>query len=339
MGTPLPRRTATPTSEPAVYPRRMTPLRIAFLGNDPWSVPPLEALAASKAIDVALVVTNPPRPAGRGSKLRPTTVAEAARAAGLPLLETAGVRSGEGLEALGAIAPDSIVVVAYGELLIADVLDLPRLGCVNLHFSLLPRWRGAAPVQRAILGGDAATGVSVMLMDEGLDTGPLLATREEPIGPQDDAGGLGERLARVGGALLVETLPRLAAGEVEPMSQDAEGATYAAKFVPEERELDWTGSVFELDRRIRALVPEPGARTRFRGEALKILRSRPSEIGDMLSAIPQPGEVRVHGDGVVRVGTGEGSLDLLEVAPAGRRRMDAAAWARGARIEPGERLG
>jgi len=317
----------------------MTPLRIAFLGNDPWSVPPLEALAASNAIEVALVITNPPRPAGRGSKLRPTSVAEATREAGLPLLETAGVRSGEGIEALRAIAPDAIVVVAYGELLTADVLDLPRFGCVNLHFSLLPRWRGAAPVQRAILEGDAATGVTVMLMDEGLDTGPILATREARISAGDDAGAVGERLAQIGGALLVETLSRLAAGEIEPTAQDPEGTAYAAKILPEEREIDWTRSAFELDRRIRALAPEPGARTTFRGGALKILRSRPSEIGYMLAAIPQPGEVRVHGDGVVRVGTGEGSLDLDEVAPAGRKRMDAAAWARGARIEPGERLG
>jgi len=317
----------------------MTPLRIAFLGNDPWSVPPLEALAASDEVEVVLVVTNPPRPAGRGSKLRPTAVADAARGAGLPLRETTGVRSGEGFEALAALALDVIVVVAYGELLTADVLRLPRLGCVNLHFSLLPRWRGAAPVQRAILEGDAVTGVSVMLMDEGLDTGPVLAVREDAIRPGDDAGALGERLAVIGGALLVETLPRWAAGEIEPTSQEDAGGVYAAKIPRGERELDWTRSVFELDRRIRALAPEPGARTTFRDGSLKILRSRLSEIGYMLSAVPEPGEIRVHGDGVVRVGTGEGSLDLLEVAPAGRKRMDAAAWARGARIEPGERLG
>ncbi|MEO8476381.1 MAG: methionyl-tRNA formyltransferase [Actinomycetota bacterium] len=315
-------------------------IRVAFLGNDPWSVPPLETLGgASETFEIARVVTNPPRPAGRGSKLRPTSVAHAARAAGLPLLETAGVRSGEGLEALRALAPDAIVVVAYGELLTADVLDLPRFGCVNLHFSLLPRWRGAAPVQRAILEGDGATGVTAMLMDEGLDTGPILATREEPIGPRDDAGTLGQRLAGIGGALLVDTLPRLVAGEIEPVSQDHAGAVYAAKIVLEERELDWTRSVSEVDRRIRALAPEPGARTTFRGGALKILRARRSEIGDKLMAVPESGEIRVYGDGVVRVGTGEGSLDLLEVAPAGRRRMDAAAWARGARIQPGERLG
>jgi methionyl-tRNA formyltransferase len=317
----------------------MTPLRVAFLGNDPWSVPPLEALASSDAVEVALVVTNPPRPAGRGSKLRPTAVADAARGAGLPLRETTGVRSGEGFEALVALAPDAIAVVAYGEILTGDVLDLPRLGCVNLHFSLLPRWRGAAPVQRAILEGDAATGVSVMLMDEGLDTGPILATREEPIGPQDDAGGLGERLARIGGALLVETLPRVAAGEVEPTAQDGIAAVYAAKILPEERELDWMHSAAALDRRIRALAPEPGASTTFRRAPLKILRARPVEHGYVLASLPTRGEIRVHRDGAVFVSTTGGTLELLEVAPAGRKRMDAAAWARGARIEPGERLG
>ncbi len=318
----------------------MTPLRVAFLGNDPWSVPPLESLASSEAVEVALVVTNPPRPAGRGSTLRATAVAEAARASGLAVLETPGVRSGEGFEALAALAPDVIVVVAYGELLTPDVLDLPRLGCVNLHFSLLPRWRGAAPVPRAILEGDAVTGVTVMLMDEGLDTGPVLAVREERIGPEDDAGGLGERLARIGGWLLVETLPRVTAGELEPTAQDHEAAVYAAKILPHERELDWTRSVAELDRRIRALAPEPGARTTFRGRLLKILRAHRSEIGGYApNAIPGPGEIRVYREGAVRVGTGEGSLDLLEIAPAGRNRMDAAAWARGARIEPGERFG
>lgn len=317
----------------------MTPVRVAFLGNDPWSVPPFEALAASEAVEVALVVTNPPRPAGRGSRLRATAVAAAARTGGLALLETAGVRSGEGFEAVAALAPDAIVVVAYGELLTADVLDLPRLGCVNLHFSLLPRWRGAAPVQRAILEGDAVTGVTVMLMDEGLDTGPVLATREEPIGPEDDAGGLGERLARTGGALLVEILPRLAAGRIEPTSQDHAAAVYAAKILPEERELDWMQSAFAIDRRIRALAPEPGATTMFRRAPLKVLRARPVEHGYVIAAAQRRGELRVQKDGTVHVSTADGSLDLLEVAPAGRKRMDAAAWARGARIEPGERLG
>jgi len=318
----------------------MTPLRVAFLGNDPWSVAPLEALDASDAIDVALVVTNPPRPAGRGSKLRSTAVADAARASGLPLLETAGVRSGDGFEALAALAPDVIVVVAYGELLTPDVLDLPRLGCVNLHFSLLPRWRGAAPVQRAILEGDATTGVTVMLMDEGLDTGPVFATREEPIGPEDDSGSLGERLAQIGGALLVETLPKVAAGRLEPIAQDHAATTHAAKIRPDERVIHWGMAAVGIEHQVRGLSPVPGARTTFRGETLKVLRARLLEPGYQLDE-PVPGSAGIvwHQDGAVVVSTGERALELIDVAPAGRKRMDAAAWARGARIEPGERLG
>jgi methionyl-tRNA formyltransferase len=151
-------------------------MRVAFLGNDAWSVPPLRALAGAADIEIELVVTNPPRPAGRGSELTATAVEETARELGLPLLEVDGVRGGEGFRALDELEPDGLVVVAYGEILTPEVLDIPRLGSVNVHFSLLPRWRGAAPVQRAILEGDEITGVTVMLMDEGMDTGPILAT-------------------------------------------------------------------------------------------------------------------------------------------------------------------
>ena len=173
-------------------------MRIAFLGNDTWSVPSLRALAAADDVDVELVLTNPPRPAGRGSQLTPTAVADAAGALDLPLLEVDRVRDGEGFDALDAMEPDAIVVVAYGEILTPDVLDIPRLGAVNVHFSILPRWRGAAPVARAILEGDEVTGVTVMLMDEGLDTGPVLLTAETPIGEDEDEGSLGARLAELG---------------------------------------------------------------------------------------------------------------------------------------------
>jgi methionyl-tRNA formyltransferase len=204
-------------------------VRVAFLGNDPWSVPPLEALVAAQGIDVALVVTNPPRPAGRGSRLRPTAVAEAAREEHLPLVEVPRVRDGEGFEALrDAVAGEDVeafVVVAYGELLTPDVLGLPPLGCVNLHFSLLPRWRGAAPVQRAILAGDVVTGITLMLMDEGLDSGPVLAVVETPIGARETAGELGMRLAGLGARVLVEALPRWAAGAIVPRAQPPEDTT------------------------------------------------------------------------------------------------------------------
>jgi methionyl-tRNA formyltransferase len=314
-------------------------MRIVFLGNDLWSVAPLRALAASPGLDVALVVTNLPNPAGRGSELTPTAVSEAARADGLPLLEVAGVRDGEGFEALDTTDPDAVVVVAYGEILTPDVLDIPRLGCVNLHFSVLPRWRGAAPVQRALLEGDRITGITVMLMDEGLDTGPIVATTETPIGPDEDAGSLGDRLSEMAGALLVTSLRGLEEGSIEPRSQDHTAATYAPRLLPEERTLDWSQRADAIVRRVRAFAPDPGAVTKFRRGRLKVLRAQTGPIGGAAAEGLHPGLLRVHDDGTPVADVDGGVVALLEVAPAGRRRMRGEDWARGARIEPGERLG
>jgi methionyl-tRNA formyltransferase len=314
-------------------------MRIAFLGNDLWSVAPLRVLAASPDLDVALVVTNPPKPAGRGSELTPTAVSEAARADGLPLLEVAGVREGEGFEALDTSDPDAVVVVAYGEILTPDVLDIPRLGCVNLHFSVLPRWRGAAPVQRAILEGDRITGITVMLMDEGLDTGPIVATTETPIGPDEDAGSLGARLSEMGGDLLVTSLRGLEEGSIEPRSQHHSLATYAPRLLPDERTLDWSQRADAIVRRVRAFAPDPGAVTKFRRGRLKVLRAQAGPIGGAAAEGLHPGLLRVDDDGTPVADVDGGVVLLLEVAPAGRRRMKGEDWARGARIEPGERLG
>lgn len=312
-------------------------MRVVFLGNDPWSVPSLEALDAADGIDVELVITNPPRPAGRGARLTPTPVAEAARHGGIPLAEVAGVRDGAGSAFVDEARPDAMIVVAYGEILPARVLDVPRLGTVNLHFSLLPRWRGAAPVQRAILEGDDVTGVSVMLLDEGLDTGPVLASLEAPIHPDDDAGGLGERLARLGAPLLVEHLRALGAGTAVPVSQNEAAATYAAKPRPEERVIDWADEADPIVRRVRAFAPTPGATTTFRNVTLKVLRAVARGEGDTPESAGSPGEVFVGRDGVPLVATSVGEVALLEVAPAGRARMSGADWARGARLERGER--
>ncbi|HET9671929.1 MAG TPA: methionyl-tRNA formyltransferase, partial [Actinomycetota bacterium] len=248
-------------------------IRVAFLGNDRWSVPTLRALDEAHDVEVTLVVTNPPRPAGRGSEPRATSVAVEARGRGLPLLEVAGVRSGEGLEALRRGDADAFVVVAYGELLLAEVLDLPRLGSVNVHFSVLPRWRGAAPVQRAILEGDERTGVTVMVMDEGMDTGPILATVEVPIVDDEDAGALGARLAELGAPLLVESLRRFEAGAIAPRPQEHGAATYAPKLTAADRPIEWSSRSDTIVRRVRALAPAPGALTTFRGLPLKILRA------------------------------------------------------------------
>jgi methionyl-tRNA formyltransferase len=314
-------------------------MRVAFLGNDPWSVPPMRALAEAPDVEVALVVTNPPRPAGRGSELTPTAVAEAARADGLPVLEVERVRNGEGFDALDTLEPDALVVVAYGEILTPDVLDIPRLGCLNLHFSVLPRWRGAVPVQRAILEGDETTGVTVMLMDEGLDTGPIVGTAETAIEPQEDAGSLGERLSALGGPLLVDALRELDAGSVQPTSQDHTAATYAPKLLPDERTLDWTQAAEAITRRVRAFAPDPGAVTTFRQGRLKVLRAEARAIGGAAADGLRPGMIRIDESGTALIDADGGVVAIIEVAPAGRKRMSGAEWARGARIQPGERLG
>jgi methionyl-tRNA formyltransferase len=312
-------------------------VRVVFLGNDRWSVPTLEALDDDDGIDVELVITNPPRPAGRGARLRPTPVAEAARDRGIRLAELEGVRDGPGLALIEESRPDAIVVVAYGQLLPPEVLDVPPLGTLNLHLSLLPRWRGAAPVQRAILEGDDVTGVSVMLLDEGLDTGPVLASLEEPIRSDDDAGSLGDRLARLGSPLLVEQLRALQAGTADPVAQDDAAATFAPKPRPEERVIDWMDAADRIVRRVRAFAPTPGARTTFRNAPLKVLRAAVRDDADGGEPADRLGEIRLAHDGVPVVAASAGSVALLEVAPAGRARMPGADWARGARLEPGER--
>jgi methionyl-tRNA formyltransferase len=309
------------------------PVRVAFLGNDPWSVPTLERLSRTEDVDVVLVVTNPPRPAGRGSTLTATAVSDAARRLALPLEERDTTRDDGFLERLRSLSPDVSIVVAYGELLSGEVLDVPRLGSVNVHFSLLPRWRGASPVQHAILAGDPVSGVTLMQMDAGLDTGPVLAHKEEPIGSEDDAGSLGARLAGIGAEMVARLLSDLAAGWVTSSPQEG-AATFAPKLGAADRAIDWSRPADELVRRIRAFAPDPGATTRFRAEDLKILRA--AEAG---SAEGAPGTIiRVDREGVV-VATGSGTVMLLEVAAAGKHRMPAADWARGVRDLAGGRLG
>jgi methionyl-tRNA formyltransferase len=306
-------------------------LRIVFLGNAALSVPALEALAAS-AHPIVQVVTRVPRPAPRGTGTVPTPVADAARTLGAPLREVQTVKSGPGLEALREPRADVLVVVAYGEILPLEVLRIPTLAPVNLHFSLLPELRGPAPVQRAILQGMVATGVSSMVMDEGMDTGPVLLQAEEPIDPEDDSGSLGARLAAVGGRLLLDTLDRLATGAIEPQPQDEARASYAPKLTTEDRRIDWTEGAPAVVRRVRALAPEPGASARFRGSPLKILSATERE------GAGEPGTViDVFRDGFV-VAAGDRAVAPLEVGPAGRKRMSAGEFVRGFRPEVGERV-
>lgn len=310
-------------------------MRIAFCGNDPWSVPALEAIAGVPELSIGLVVTNPPRPAGRGAVETPTAVAEVARARDLPLLETEGIGAGQGAAALTRLRPDVLVVVAYGQILDTATLAIPTAGALNLHFSLLPRWRGAAPVQWALIAGDAITGVTIMRMDAGLDTGPILGQLEEPIRADDDAGSLGARLASTGARLLVEILGALPRGGVPERAQDDRLATVAPRIGADQRVLDWSKPAAEIVRWVRGLAPDPGATTRFRGQPLKVLAAAEDHQGSRTD----PGVIASVSERGVLVGAGAGGVRLLSVAPAGRRRMAAAAWARGARFADDERLG
>jgi len=299
------------------------------MGSAGFAVPALEALARSGQT-IPLVLTQPPRPAGRGMSERRTPVHTAAERLGLPIATPATLREPGEQERLRALAPDLVVVAAYGLLLPEAVLAIPRLGCLNLHASLLPRWRGAAPIQRAILAGDRETGVCLMRMEKGLDTGPVYACRRTPIGPRETAGELHDRLAALAADLLLELLPAIAAGNAHPTPQPAEGVTYAAKIGPADQRLDFARTAVELDRQVRALSPAPGAWCLARGERLLVLEAEPVE-----------GPKRAPGEIValpLTVACGEGALALHRVQRAGRKAMSAAELQRGFPLPLGSRL-
>lgn len=316
-------------------------MRLVFVGNAAWSVPSVEALANSRH-EVAAVVTRAPRPGGRGNRPISTPVAESAVRLGLPLQEVETVKRDSGLEALVDARPDVLAVVAYGEILPKEVLEIPAVAPVNVHFSLLPKLRGAAPVQRAIMAGLERTGVTTIRMDEGMDTGPILLQAEEPIRPEDDSGSLGDRLAALGGRLLVETLDGLAAGTVEERPQDHAQATYAPKLKPEERIIDWSRSFEDTLRLVRAMAPDPGATTTFRERGLKVLRASPKGAPQVPSSFEwEPGQV-FFWDRELGILTGDPHpyvVRLDEVQPEGRRPMSGADFVRGYRPKPEERLG
>lgn len=294
-------------------------------------MPSLRALVDSP-IEVAAVVTNPDKPAGRGMELRPSPVKEEALGAGIEVLQPRRAREPELHEQLTALAPDVAVVVAYGSILPGPLLEVPRLGFVNLHFSLLPAYRGAAPVQRAVMDGVPTSGVSIMVLTEGMDEGPVLAAREVPVEPRDTAGTLGERMADLGAPLLVETITRYAAGDLQPVEQDHDAATYAPKISTEEARVDWTKPADEIVNLVRGLNPAPGAWTEWDGRRLKVWEVRPA--GEEL----EPGRLEHSGD-VLRAGTGTEAVELTDVQLAGKRRMGGGELARGLRPGPDARLG
>jgi methionyl-tRNA formyltransferase len=304
------------------------PLRLAFMGTPDFAEPTLDALHAAGHV-VAAVYAQPPRPAGRGQALRPSPVQARAEALGLAVRTPLRFRDPQTLAEFAALGLDAAVVVAYGQILPQAALDAPRLGCVNLHASLLPRWRGAAPVQRAVMAGDAETGVCAMRMEAGLDTGPVYARLATPIGPEETAGELAARLARLGAPLMLDTLAALAEGRAVATPQAGE-PLYAAKIAKEEGALDWSRPAAALAALTRGLSPAPGAFTTLAGERLKVLAAQP-ETGQ--------GAPGVALDDRLLVACGEGALRLTRVQRAGRPAMDAAAFLAGQPVPAGRRLG
>jgi methionyl-tRNA formyltransferase len=312
-------------------------VRVVYLGTPAAAVPPLEALLAS-AHEVVAVVTRPDRPRDRrGGTPRPSPVKQAALAAAVPVLEPPGGRDPDLPGQLAATGADIGVACAFGYLLPEAVLAaLPR-GIVNLHFSLLPAYRGAAPVQRALLDGVEVTGVTTFVIDAGMDTGPLLLAAEVAVHPGEDAGALTARLAEVGARLTTETLDALEAGQVEPRPQPGTGASLAPKVTVEEARLDFTWPAGRLADAVRAFTPAPGAWTTHRGRRLKLTRAAVAAGGPAPSL--DPGRLALDPEGRLLAGTGDRPLELLELRPEGRRAMTGAEFARGARLGPDEWLG
>ncbi|MEU5989433.1 methionyl-tRNA formyltransferase [Spirillospora sp. NPDC047418] len=298
-------------------------MRLVFAGTPETALPALTALLGSSH-EVVAVVTRPDRPAGRGRQLSASPVAALAAEAGIEVLKPAKARDPEFLDRLRAIAPDCCPVVAYGALLPREALGIPRHGWVNLHFSLLPAWRGAAPVQRAILHGDDMTGAATFQIEEGLDTGPVYGVLTEPILPGDTSGELLGRLAVAGATLLLDTMNGIEAGVLEPRPQPTEGVSHAAKLTPEDGHVDWRSPALRIDRLVRACTPAPGAWTNFRDMRVKLGPVRPAPGAETLA----PGEIR-PGKNEVLVGTATHPVVLGDVQPQGKRRMAAADWVRG----------
>lgn len=304
-------------------------MRLAFLGTPDFAVTCLAAIAGA-GHEIVAVYSQPPAPRGRGHDLKPSPVHARALELGLEVRTPVSMRDPDAIAAFKALDLDAAVVVAFGQILPTEVLEAPRLGSYNLHASLLPRWRGAAPIQRAIMAGDAETGAEVMRMTEGLDEGPVLATARLPIAPDDTAASLHDKLALAGAALLVETLPRIAEGTAVAVPQAAEGATYAKKIRPKEARLNWARPAAELDCKIRGLSPFPGAWFELAGDKgpvrVKALLSRPE------AGAGAPGEVL---DDRLLIACGDGAVRLLKVQREGKGPQDAETFLRGFPVPAG----
>ncbi len=311
-------------------------MRVVFAGTPEFAAVALQRLQAA-GFEIPLVLTQPDRPAGRGMKLQASPVKAFAQAQGIAVAQPRGLKldgkygedAAAARAALMAARPDVMVVAAYGLILPAWVLELPRLGCLNIHASLLPRWRGAAPIHRAIEAGDAETGITIMQMDAGLDTGDMLLVAREPVRADDSTATLHDRLATLGGRLIVEALELAACGGLRPVKQPAEGVSYAHKIEKAEAAIDWRLPAAAVERRLRAFDPFPGATGVLAGETIKVWRALPC------AGSGRPGEVLAVGEAGVDVACGEGALRLTELQRAGGKRLPAAAFLLGHPIAPG----
>jgi methionyl-tRNA formyltransferase len=311
-------------------------LRIAFCGTPAFAVPPLERLIAERDFEIAGVVTQPDRPRGRGREIQSSPVKQTAVAAGIPVYQPEKIKSDEAYEHLKRLAPDAVVIIAYGQIVSQRLIDIPRLGWINVHGSLLPKYRGAAPIHWAIVNGERRTGLTTMRIDAGLDTGPMLLKYETEIGADETAPDLTVRLAEAGGPLVVETLRRLDRGEVAPVAQDNSQATFAPILKKDDGRIDWSLSAYKTYNRIRGMQPWPGAFTTFRGKNCRIWGHplKPISAGGMPGVLLPTRE-----DGLLVICGGSTVLRVEQVQLQGRNRVTDREFVSGARLEPGERFG
>lgn len=310
-------------------------MNIVFMGTPDFAVPSLESLI-KEGYNVVGVVTQPDRPQGRKKILTPTPVKEAALKYGLPVLQPQRMRSPEAVEELAALSPDLIVTAAYGQILPAAVLEMPKYGCLNVHGSLLPKYRGGAPIQRSIINGEKETGITLMYMAEGLDTGDMIAKSVVPIEDEDTSGTIFEKLSIAGSKLLIEQLPRVLDGTADRIPQNDEESTYARNLSREDERIDWSASSREVFNRVRGLVPFSGGFTLWNEEVFKIWEiAKPTQAGAGSSSEEVPGTVlHLSGDGI-EVKTGDGSVLLTRVQPAGKKAMEASEFIRGGLMKKG----
>jgi methionyl-tRNA formyltransferase len=312
-------------------------LKIIFMGTPDFAVAALDALCRDGR-EVILAVTQPDRQKGRGRKVIQTPVKVCAEKWGVPVFQPARIREAGAIEQIRSLEPDLIVVAAFGQILPQELLDIPRLGCINIHASLLPRLRGAAPIQWSVINGDSESGITLMQMDAGLDTGDILFQESVPIGPQETGESLYDRLAQLGGEMIVKYLPAIEAGDVHPVPQQDSLSTYAPMLKKEMGEIDWTMPAGQIEQRMRGMLPWPGAYTTLGGHILKIWRAR-VQTDAQVPAGTSPGTVLYTDKKTICVAAGQGALELLEVQAEGKKRMETDAFLRGTKVSAGDVLG